>query len=425
MNPEETADGNPVPAKKTGLLIPSLFAAVAILVPGYLVIMSVAAAFGKVSDLPQYYSAGWMFINQQGGQVYDMEKLFAVQKQLFPMLDPERIGIGLFLPPLAVPMLVPVALMPVSLAPFMWLSVLTACVAASLFVLSKYFKLSTVQVIWMVALVSLSGACYDSLRIGQLSPILLLSLCTTVWALRREQDVLAGLLLTAFWLKPQYIIPLGALIVGATRLPTAIFIAIGGLGLAALAVGIMGFDSFSQYIELVKAPSSLPFMQPELNPTVRGQLLRVGCPVELASGIGSIIMCASIAFALALGWKLRARSDWFERACIAVVPLMLVTALHCHEYDLLLLVPAMVALLKSDLAKHIPMPAQIAGFLMLIPLLLPIYLDVHYKYMLKGGLYNPYFFILAIYSLYISYLVWSKSGSIQPERATPERSQPE
>lgn len=415
MNPEETTDGNPAPAKKSGLLVPSLFAAVAILVPGYLVIMSVAAAFGKVSDLPQYYAAGWMFINQQGSQVYDMEKLFAAQRQLFPMLDPERIGIGLFLPPLAVPMLIPIALMPLSIAPFLWLAVLTACVVASLLLLRRHFKLTLVQFIWMVALVSLSGACYDSLRIGQLSPILLVSLCATVWALRREQDVLAGLLLTAFWLKPQYIIPLGALIVGATRVPTAIFIAIGGLGLAALAAGMMGLDSFSQYIELVKAPSSLPFMQPELNPTVRGQLLRLGCPVQLASGIGSIIMCASIAFALVLGWRLRARCDWFERACIAVVPLMLVTALHCHEYDLLLLVPAVVALLKSDLVKHIPMPAQIAALVMLIPLLLPTYLDIHYKYMLKGGLYNPYFFILAIYSLYVSYLVWSKTQRSQPQ----------
>ena len=409
MNPEETSVGDPAPAKKSGLLIPSLFAAVAILIPGYLVIMSVATAFGKVSDLPQYYSAGWMFINHQGAHVYGMDKLFAVQQRLFPTLDPERLGIGLFLPPLAVPMLLPIALMPLPVAPFMWLTLLTGCVVASLLILRRHFELTLVQFIWMVALVSLSGACYDSLRIGQLSPALLLSLCATVWALRRQQDVLAGLLMSAFWFKPQYIIPLGALIVGATRIPTAIFIAISGLGLASVAAAMMGLDIFSEYVELVKAPSSLPFMQPELNPTVRGQLLRLGCPVEMAGGIGSVIMCASTAFALTLGWRLRSRPDWFERACIAVVPVMLVTALHCHEYDLLLLVPALAALLKSDLVKQIPTPAQIAGLIVLIPFLLPLYLDVHYKYMLKGGLYNPYFFILAIYSLYVSYLVWSKS----------------
>ena len=368
-------------------------------------------SFGKVNDLPQYYSAGYMLLTGQGGSVYDLDSLFATQRNLFPTLDPERLGIALFLPPMAVPLLIPIAYIPLAHAPAIWMLVLCLCMAIAVALLVYTYKLNRIQTLWFVSLIMLSGACYDSLKVGQLSPFMFLALAISILAFNRSQGIMAGLALSALWLKPQYLIPLSVFLLGAKRWPSLVVIAGSGAVLTTIAVGVMGLDTFHNYAALVSNPTSLPFMQPELTPTLRGQLLRLGVPAGQTSLYATIFMLLSLALTLYIGNRVAGRQNWYQFGLIAVLPLMVLSSFHSHNYDLLLLIPSLLSLSQAPQAKALPSYLVAAGLVLLVPFLLPPYAEIHYRYMLQNGVLNPYYFILIAYSIFTVNFVLKTSRS--------------
>jgi hypothetical protein len=81
------------------------------------------------------------------------------------------------------------------------------------------------------------------------------------------------------------------------------------------------------------------------------------------------------------------------------MPLGLISALHSHLYDLLLLTPIVVLLAKNfakiQRVRSLAYLACLSG----IPFLVPIYASIHYDYLLKGAKINPLFLSLLLLSV--------------------------
>jgi Glycosyltransferase family 87 len=373
--------------------------------------------FGHVNDLPQYYAAGRMVLLGQGAHVYDTAALFALEKELFPTL--ER-GVALFLPPPAVPLLVPVALIPLAVAPALWTIILAAALGLALWNIIRWQKLDRHASLWLIGLVAMSGPAVEALRLGQLSPLMLLALVCFA-RLSERRPLAAGAVLNVLIFKPQQLFPLliftGA---GAGRKQFAAAAA-GGLLLFAIAGIVLGNSGISEYLHLVSNPESLQLMQPELTPTVRGQFMRVWGTHAAGANLAAVaaLFLSTVAVAV-LGWRHRQRQGWMPICLAAAVPLGLVTSLHCHDYDLLLMIPGLVALVRSQLWNNVHTGVKLAIMLGLAAFLLPFYNDIHYGYLLKGGVVNLHFLLLLAFSIFMCRKALTIPDQFQPAAAGTE-----
>jgi hypothetical protein len=91
-------------------------------------------------------------------------------------------------------------------------------------------------------------------------------------------------------------------------------------------------------------------------------------------------------------------THWLAIGLLVAMPLGLLTSLHCHDYDLVLMIPSLVAYLKSGSTAMTPRWLLVPTVVLVPAFLLPFYADIHYGYLLKGGLINPLFVGLVLYS---------------------------
>jgi hypothetical protein len=179
----------------------------------------------------------------------------------------------------------------------------------------------------------------------------------------------------------------------------------------------MGTTGISNYMALVSAPSSVPYMQPELNPTVRGQLLRLfpnAAPTIFTAT--SALYLATIALGVFVGWKYRHHENALRLGALGFIPLALVASMHCHTYDLLLLVPTIIMIFNDSL---IPFGQvwKLAVMLGTIVFVLPVSIEIQHNYLLKGGQFNPWFFLLLSLSAALFVYVWKKAPVANSEAA--------
>ncbi len=363
------------------------------------------SSFAKISDLPNYYASARMAVERHGDGIYNFDAIGAEEKVLFPAIG-SRV-VRLYVPPPALPWLLPLACFSRQAVPAVWVSALIAAFAASLFLLKPLFQLSWTEIlaVWAVAVVS--GPLYEAIRIGQLSSLLLLSFCLTLWALKAKRSLLAGLAMSFFLLKPQEMLPFVAYLLGGRRWkPVACMLVIACL-LAVVSFCVIGPDGYRNYLHLMlSAFGNTQGMQPELSPTLRGQLLRFFPEQKLAViALSSVVSAAVLVVNWLLGRSFKRHRQWLEVGVAAAVPIGVVSALYCHDYDLLLLIPSVVACLKLGLCARLPEPVKLAVILTATILLLPVYKWVHYDYLLSGGACNPIFWYLAGLSVSMVLLV--------------------
>jgi len=349
-------------------------------------------AFGGISDLPEYYAPAKLILEGKGALGYTIEGLGEAQHRFFPSMG-GRI-VALFVPPQGLALVSPIALVSPDASRFVWKSLLVLCLAASIFLLRKTFELSYKQTCYLIAAMTLSDVAYNSLRIDQLAPILLLSYVAAIHSFKHNKNISAGIWLSLIVLKPQQFLPFLAYLAGAKKFKP--LFACAGIVAALSLVSLMqiGQTGWSNYFALVSSPSSVPFMQPELTPTVRGQLLRLfpaasGSIFSLTAGI----YLFSIALAALVGWKLRDKKNPVLLGVVGVMPLGLVLSMHCHTYDLLLLIPT-ILLIFNDAVIPFGQLWKLAVMLGAIVFMLPLSVEIQHEYLLKGGQFNPWFFLL-------------------------------
>lgn len=412
MEPSSTAHSNRV--RRLNLIISWLSVLVAASVCGFYVIAS-QGYFNEVSDTPEYILSAKLLVNGQAGSIYNLEELQRARHQFFPKLR-ER-GLGVLSPPPAILLLLPFALLPTdATASAFWIPVQVAAIALSIWLLRKVYPLPTENLGWFLCWLFMFGPTYECLRIGQITPLLLLALSVLIFCLHKFSQnettrtqhcrlLAAGLALSAFILKPQEALTLGALMLGAKRW-RILGVALVFVGvLCALSCLIMGPSSFSQFLNLyLHLPANSLWMAPELTPTVRGQLLRFASS-PLAGFSAIACLTAALVFCVICGRKCPPEADPEAEANIdlsaaCVFPLGLLTAYLCHTYDLLLLAPTVMALAYDSLQNRntYGRSALIAMLICSIPLWLPIYAEINYTYLRGPNVVNPFFLALAGFS---------------------------
>lgn len=372
-----------------------LFAVIAPIVPAIMLVQS-GRSFTAVSDLPEYYAAARMIQRGRGADIYKLNRLGEEQERLFPGMNGRVVG--LYVPPVAVPWLVPLAGVPEKAAAGFWMVLLLSATSGSLALLKQVFKLSGGQLLAVWAVVSVSGPLYEALRLGQLAPLLLLAFTLALLTLCRKRPLLSALALAFMLVKPHELLPFLAYAAGARRYRLLVNFLVLACVLALLSLLAVGWEGWSNYFQLMaNSVAQSANMQPELGPTVRGQLLR------LVPGRANEIFWLSAALALlslggnfAFGRLYCRYQHWLELGLVAAVPLGLVCSLHCHDYDLLLLIPSAVAALKLGLAESLPEWTKLAAILGTVLFLLPVYKFIHYDYLLGGAPMNPLFVCLLV-----------------------------
>jgi hypothetical protein len=357
-----------------------------------------------LSDFPALYTASYLASHGQGSNMYSPDNQRVVEKQLVPQLNPPERTIWYFHPPVAVLMLLPLGFVSPDLARYIWYGLLVIAAVTASAVLCRTQSLPA-RALWPVAAgLACFGPLFDCIATGQPAPWLLMGIALFLWWQEyKNRPALAGISLVLLLLKPQLALPLIAFLIGARRYSTVCWFGIGMAILVVVSLVVPGVGSYHSYFELMKGAlfGSPTLMQPELNPTLRGQLLRIfdlgSLQSEWIFDISAAVMVVAYVGFFALGRYLSDRPHWLKRGLLLLLPAGLVTAFHIQNYDLLLLAP--VFLLLGSRWKIVPGIVQAATIITGILLLQPVYAPVS-QFMHGGGIgvINVFFILLLMLS---------------------------
>jgi len=389
------------------VFFPCLFALTSIGIMSFLMVASAPTAL-KVSDAPQYYGISKMLADGKGSRIYAQPDYSDVTADCFPELKGRKRVT--FLAPFSLPWLWPLHLVPANIFIATWTIFLGTTLFASLLILGKTFKLQIGQIAWLCAFLYLFGSTYESLRIGQLAPLLILSFSIALFFAKKEKWLLTGIALSFLILKPQELLPIAVALVAGGRWKWIPSFAVCGLVLLGLSYLMVGSEGYSGYSSMMRdIYNNKNELHTELAPSIRGQLLLLFPQlVGPITTISTVINLGGIGLIALLSHKLKDFPKWMDYTFLAALPFACVTALYWHSYDLLLLMPVAAIAMKDSLHKEIP--AWL--ILLLIPLaiifFLPAYIIVHYNYLLEGGKINPFFIAMLIFTLVCTYISLKK-----------------
>jgi hypothetical protein len=295
-----------------------------------------------------------------------------------------------------------------------------AAILGSVHFLRKSFALGRTETIWLLCLLCANAPIFESLKLSQLAPFLLFSFSCSLWLAEQKKDLAAGAVLSLLLLKPQELFPLALFWLLSGRLKIIAGLAVAGVFLAAVSALFPGIAAYSTYMQLVRdSASNTIFMQPELSATIRGQLLRIPQLAGAANiiSLGTLTLSAgSIAWLALVIAKKRIELQKYGLLC-AALPLGLVSALHCHDYDLLLLTPWFIAVWKIESTDLLSKATKISAVILFALLVVPFYIPIHYRWLLEQPqIANPIF--LAFLSASILSALNYKRTSIRESPAT-------
>lgn len=361
---------------------------------------------GRVNDYSEYFTASWMVNHGLGGQVYDLKNFARIQLQLFPELN-TRI-VGFYLTPLALPMVVLLSIVPISFAYNFWISVLVLSILVSVFFLSKILKLSFDKTLMLWAFISLFGPVYESLRLGQIGPLLLLSYIIALLYSIKKKEILCGLFLAPFLAKPHLLFPLVFMNMGGKRYRSLTSLGVLAVVLLIVSMILVGVEGWQNYFELLKTDF---LAKDHFTPTVRDQLRMLFPQVPIVLSQVSMVLYAVLMGGLFfLGRKLQKRDDFVFLAAIVVMPVALIFSPYVQFYDWLLIIPSVSILFVKGYSEKINKAVIRILFVCLAVLFLPFSALIHYYYLLAGGVINPSFIVGLFYSI-VAIMVVLKTDS--------------
>ncbi len=370
---------------------------------------------GSISDFPQYYAPARLICTGHGADSYKFPIVSAMQHEGFPSMGDR--AVPTYLPPPSLFWFLPFGLMSGSQAFIAWKIVQIAALIGSIFLLKDAWGLNRKAVCYLIAGICVSGPAFAATQLGQISMLILCALSTMVWSFKKDKLWLAAIALSVLMLKPQEGLPLMIFLAGAKRYKM-LSMTIGVLAVASLVIfcfiGVQGMTDYLATTTAIDTSQSV-WMQSELGPTVRGQLLRLAPESKgLITKASSIVMLISWAYIFFSGRKFAARPAWFGACLLIAVPVGVLTCLHLHSYDLLLLVPSLVLVLSGPLESIAPSWLLLAGFLITGTFMVPFYIFIHWDYLLKDHwILNPHFFALLAMTAGFSYLAYRYPDKIQ------------
>lgn len=383
--------------KKTTEVMPVLFAVFAVI---WLLYFIITPFNGQKTDFPQYYAPARMIVTGHGSEIYNFEKGVELQNQLFPSMGGRMQPV--YLPPPSQAWMIPLGLLPGDIAYIVWKTMQLVCLCMSVWLLKSCYQLSKKATAWLVAVLFASGPAFMACSIDQVSLFLLGALCVAIWGLKKDNPWVAAVALAFLMLKPQEAFPLLAFLLGAQRYKP-VFRALGIVAVLSIIVSsIIGYQSVIDYFKFASTfVEQNAFLQSELGPNLRGQLLRFAPDSKaLIATVSSIVCLLGLGFIFVSGRRFSKNPEWLEAGLLIAVPLGLVTMFYVHSYELVLLAPALLVILSGPLEATIPPALLMLGFLLVGTLMIPFYILIHHYYLLEGhGLLNPHFFAV----LYVAF----------------------
>ncbi len=373
--------------------------------------------FANVSDLPEFFAASWLACHGQGGSAYDLPRLSEIEHQVFPALGGR--AIGFYLSPPALLFLMPLALVAPHMVQPLWFVFLLGALLCAFGLLVRFFSISKTQSLLLWTLIIIFGPTYESLRLGQLSPLILLSLVGAFCLFKRGRDALAAFCLSLLVIKPQLLIPYVVFLLAGGRSRAAVYL----LGFVAFWLSasfiLVGSNGFGAYFSVLKPVFQDPASAGKFladSPTFLGQLLRLAhLDVSLIICLGIVFYILSLAAIFLIAHRFRQREDWLSVCVLCVAPLAVIGSPYLQDYDLMMLLPSITLFVRERLyAKRTP-AFMLFVLILNVVLLMPYYSWLRYGWLLGGFPLNPFFVAVLVMSIAFSTSLKSLPSAPQPQ----------
>lgn len=293
-------------------------------------------------DFVVYWAAGRL--NSWGQNPYDMELLFALlRREVGRSPEEASAPLGMWNPPWTLLLFTPFGMLPYPFARALWFFLQMVALAWS------------ADRLWLIGggprgyrllawgLTFLFGPALHALKIGQISPLLLMGLVGFLHFVRQERWIALSIALSLLWVKPHICYLLLGMILLQTLYRRQWALGAGFLGVplvALLIVALMNPDALTGWLPtLLKGPLK------ELATPTLGAWLRLFCGVER---LWLQFLPSSLAILLSLGFALRHRGqDWVSEESLPWwVLFSLLTTPYGWTFDH---VVALVALIPSSI----------------------------------------------------------------------------
>jgi hypothetical protein len=380
-----------------------------------------------VSDFFVYYTQAHMLVKNPRCDVYSEVPLMTTAAELFPPLKTH----GWYLvgePPVSLAFLIPLFLLPASFSLWIYKTFLVICMSISLALLVQIFELNERQFQLAAILIALSGPLWEATRVTKPGIIVLLALTLCLLALKNKKPLTAALLFLPWTFKPQLIVMFFVELLAARKFKFIAMMVIATLILIVVTLPLLGIDNYQQWLLALKYGTEHPEINaPFLHPTVRGQLMRfASMPESIIKIVVAVGFITAQVVALVIGHLARSKKDWL-RIIVMILPLSVVCSPYCHIYDLVLLIPSVIAFVTAPGLKSMKRPARITCYtiasLCLLVYELPLYNRIHYDYLQKGILtVSPLFCSLLIASILCVFVAFRETR--QPEDSTSNSTPP-
>ena len=374
----------------------SVFAAVIGVLTFCIFLYQFRLASSSISDLIEFLAAAKMAAAGHGAEIYIVPELSQVEHFLYPA----RGDVIFFIPPFGLPWLMPLSLLTPDMAPGVWKGFLVLCFVASLWIMRKVFDLGRTATCWLIASSCLSGCTYDALRLDQTTTFMLLGFSFAILAFKNNRPYLAGIALSVMLLKPQILLPLIFLALGAKQYRALASLLVCAIILLGVGVALVGFDGLHNYATLMQSTiESDQYLGTRFSCTLRGQLFRLLPEYRTAVHyFCTAIVCLTCTWAFKVGRGRADSKNWLNYGLFAVMPSAVVTSLYVFYYDLLLLMPTILAFTQTFRPELPSWSPWCVLFLMLI-FTPPISTYFHYNWILKEQVFNPQFTVLAAFAV--------------------------
>lgn len=318
-----------------------------------------------VNDFISFWMAGALVHEGAGSALYDMalQRTFQTDLRLQVATVEGIRGQADFLipyhnPPAMALLLVPMGMLPLSLAWLLWSSLnLLAAVVAVALPLKGTPRAAAVA----VAMLTFT-AVPDSLLWGQMVGLLALALALGLLALVSGRPLLGGVFLGMLCLKPQYAAVLALVFLAKRRWRELAGMALAGALIAILSLLVVGLDGILSYLELLRRigdfnPPTESLVKPYAMVNWRNLITHLW--PEISSSAGSVAVLAlgaATVLAVLLAW----RGPWepgsprFRLQMLVVVVATVLASPHSHFHGAALLL-APLALVLAKPSKALPL----------------------------------------------------------------------
>lgn len=297
------------------------------------------------ADLVTYYSAAKLVVSGHGASIYNFAAINRTGSHIIYPFRPPLGGVGPFLyPPWFALVVAPLALVPYGIAYGVWFVVNISLAVCALLALARFAGLRALQAALFVLLGLSCLPIFAALGQGQVSVLILALLVSVLWALRAGHDVAAGSLLALALIKPQYALPVAAVLLLQRRWRGCATFVGCAAALSVLPIPILGGGAQGGYLHALARFYAMHGHAAYL-PAPRINYGLPGFTALLAPAYSTVVQIAVATGALLLTAWVALRQRTVEVPFALAIAFTLLASPHVLIYDVSLLILPLAVLL--------------------------------------------------------------------------------